>query len=44
MFAETGDAFHFLCDELGNSLALVDAGGTVAERRDYDARGWLMSG
>jgi hypothetical protein len=36
LFTAGGEVFHFHCDELGNTLALTDAGGKVVERYDYD--------
>lgn len=36
MFTDTGETYYFLCDDLGNTLALTDAAGTVVERYDYD--------
>jgi YD repeat-containing protein len=36
MFTDAGETFYFLCDDLGNTLALADAAGNVVERYDYD--------
>jgi YD repeat-containing protein len=36
MFTDAGETFYFLCDDLGNTLALTDAAGNVVERYDYD--------
>jgi hypothetical protein len=34
-----GQYFYFLCDDLGNTLALADGSGNVVERYDYDDYG-----
>jgi YD repeat-containing protein len=36
MFTAGGETFYYHTDELGNTLALTDAGGNVLERCDYD--------
>ncbi|MCL4786374.1 MAG: hypothetical protein KJ070_06200 [Verrucomicrobia bacterium] len=36
MFTSGGETLHFICDDLGNTLALTDAAGQVVERYDYD--------
>jgi YD repeat-containing protein len=39
VFTATGEAHYYHCDDLGNTLALTDAGGTVLERYAYDDYG-----
>jgi len=35
-FTQSGEPQYYHCDDLGNALALTDAGGNVLERYDYD--------